>query len=185
MRIIAGAWRGRPIVAPAGFDTRPTSDRARETLFSMLTSRIGTFEGLSVVDLFAGTGAIGLEALSRGAAEACFIERDRDALAAIKANIAKLGAGDRTTVLPRAAESPGTALRQFDLAFLDPPYGKGLAAKTLAMLASGGWLAPGAFACAETGRDETLAPEQYTVDAVRDVGKARLHILRKSWSDFE
>ena len=95
MRIIAGAWRGRPLAAPAGAATRPTADRARETLFSMLTSRLGTFEGLTVADLFAGTGALGLEALSRGAAHATFVETDRSALAALKANIAKLGAAER------------------------------------------------------------------------------------------
>lgn len=179
MRIIAGDWRGRRLEAPPGETTRPTSDRARETLFSMLTSRLGTFDGLAVVDLYAGTGALGLEALSRGAAEACFIESDRAALQAIKANIAALGAGARTTVVPRGAEAPGAAPRQFDIAFLDPPYGKGLAAKSLAALVAGNWLAPGAFVSTETTHDEALAPDGYDIDSVRDVGKSRLHILRR------
>jgi 16S rRNA (guanine966-N2)-methyltransferase len=180
MRIIAGEWRGRRLEAPQGEATRPTSDRARETLFSMLVSRIGSFEGLAVLDLFAGTGALGLEALSRGAAEAAFVERDREAVGALKSNIAKLGASGRAAVLIRPAEAPGSALRQYDIAFLDPPYGKGWAAKTLKALVDGNWLAPGALACAETARDETLAPIGYECDAVRDVGKARLHIFRRS-----
>lgn len=178
MRIVAGAWRGRPLVAPEGVATRPTSDRARETVFSMLTSRLGTFEELNVIDLFAGTGALGLEALSRGAAHATFIENDRAALSALKTNIAKLGAGERTTVLPRSAEAPGTAPVPADLAFLDPPYGTDLGEKALAALLKGGWLAPGAWISMETARGQTLAAEGFTVDAVRDVGKARLHLLR-------
>src|ERR1700744_1452806 len=92
MRIIAGRWRGRPLKAPLGATTRPSADRTREALFSMLASRLGTFEGLGVVDLFAGTGALGLEALLRGAARGVFVEQDRAALAALRANIAKLGA---------------------------------------------------------------------------------------------
>src|SRR3954469_11219990 len=102
MRIIAGQWRGRPLAAPPGQATRPTSDRAREALFSMLQSRIGSFEGLRVADLFAGTGALGLEALSRGAAHCVFVERDRAAIEAIRANIATLGAAGE--VLPGSAE---------------------------------------------------------------------------------
>lgn len=178
MRIIAGAWRGRPLVAPPGAETRPTADRARETLFSMLTSRLGTFEGLRVADLFAGTGALGLEALSRGAAHATFIETDRAALAALKTNIAKLGAADRTDVLARSADAPGTAIVPYDLVLLDPPYGKGLGERALAALRQGGWLAPDAWVSVETRRDEALAAEGYTTDTVRTVGKASLHLLR-------
>src|SRR3954463_12948610 len=92
MRIIAGRWRGRPLLAPTGQATRPTADRAREALFSMLASRLGSFEGLRVADLFAGSGALGLEALSRGAAHCTFVETDRAALDAIRRNIAALGA---------------------------------------------------------------------------------------------
>ncbi|MCE3544070.1 RsmD family RNA methyltransferase, partial [Escherichia coli] len=99
MRVIAGQWRGRPLVAPKGDATRPTADRTREALFSMRASRFGSFEGLGVADLFAGSGALGIEALSRGAASCLFVEQDRAALDALKANLAKLGArGDvRTT----------------------------------------------------------------------------------------
>ena len=95
MRIIAGDWRGRPLAAPEGRGTRPTSDRAREGLFSMLASRLGTFEGLRVADLFAGTGALGLEALSRGAAHCLFVDSDRDAVASIRRNLDRFGEGTR------------------------------------------------------------------------------------------
>src|SRR5688572_30976838 len=98
MRIIAGEWRGRPLVAPEGRATRPTSDRAREGLFSMLASRIGGFEGLHVADLFAGTGALGLEALSRGAAHCTFVDNDREAVASIRRNIETFGATARADV---------------------------------------------------------------------------------------
>src|SRR6476661_3133305 len=104
MRIISGEWRGRPLSAPEGRDTRPTSDRAREGLFSILASRLGTFEGLHVADLFAGTGALGLEALSRGAAYCLFVESDRSALAALSRNIAAFGAGERTWVQTQPLE---------------------------------------------------------------------------------
>src|SRR3954467_10782232 len=123
MRIIAGRWRGRPLLSPPGHATRPTADRVREALFSMLASRLGTFEGLQVADLFAGSGALGLEALSRGAAHCVFVEKDRRAVEAIRANLAALGASGE--VLARDADHaalPGP----FDLAFLDPPYGSGL-----------------------------------------------------------
>src|SRR3954464_15593304 len=142
MRIIAGRWRGRPLLAPTGQATRPTADRAREAIFSMLASRLGSFEGLRVVDLFAGSGALGLEALSRGAAHCVFVDKDRAAVDAIRANIATLGAsGD---VVPGGAEHarvPGP----LDLAFLDPPYGSGLAASALQRLP----LAPGGLASVE------------------------------------
>ena len=116
MRIIAGAWRGRPLEAPAGTATRPTSDRAREGLFSMLASRIGSFEGLHVADLFAGTGALGLEALSRGAAHCTFVEKDRAALDALRRNVAaarrgRAGRYSRATSssTPRRPPAPATS----------------------------------------------------------------------------
>src|SRR3954453_20598968 len=115
MRIIAGAWRGRPLVAPAGQSTRPTSDRPPEALFSMLASRLGTFEGLRVADLFAGSGALGLEALSRGAAPCIFGETARHALDVIRRNLAALGAdGDILALSAEHARLPG----EIDLAFL-------------------------------------------------------------------
>ena len=130
MRIIAGQWRTRPLMVPPGPGTRPTADRVRETLFSMLVSRLGSFEGLAVLDLFAGSGALALEALSRGAGRAFLVERDRAAREAITVNIAKFGAlaelvGNDATNLP-SAKMP------CDLVFLDPPYGENLASGALA-----------------------------------------------------
>ena len=176
MRIIAGRWRGRPLLSPPGDTTRPTADRVREALFSMLTSRLGSFDGLAVLDLFAGTGALGLEALSRGAARATFVEADRRAVDVLRANFAKLGA--EATVLPQRAEGLGTASVAHHVALLDPPYGKDLAAPVLTRLAEKGWLAPQAWISVETGRDEALAVPGFTLDTTRDHGKARLHLLR-------
>ncbi|MCA3254001.1 MAG: 16S rRNA (guanine(966)-N(2))-methyltransferase RsmD [Alphaproteobacteria bacterium] len=177
MRIVAGRWRGRTLTAPSGDATRPTADRVREALFSMLASRLGSFEDLRVVDLFAGTGALGLEALSRGAAHATFVETDRRALAALKANIATLGADAAVLAMPAAGL--GRAPEPAHLAFLDPPYGKGLAGPALERLRDNGWLAPHALVSVETARDEAFPlPAGFTLDTTRDHGKARLHILR-------
>jgi len=172
MRIIAGRWRGRPLVAPRGEATRPTSDRAREALFSMLASRIGSFEGLKVADVCAGTGALGLEALSRGAAHCTFVERDRAAIDALRANIAKLGA--EATVRPIAAESFADGV--FDLVLIDPPYGTGLGQKVLPAIG----VAPGGWASIETARDEAVAVPGFTVEAERVHGKARITLLRSA-----
>jgi 16S rRNA (guanine966-N2)-methyltransferase len=171
MRIIAGKWRGRPLKAPPGQSTRPTSDRAREALFSMLVSRIGSFEDLKVCDLFAGTGALGFEALSRGAAHCTFVETDRAAHDALKANVATLGA--EAAIRAQAAEhfSGGP----FDLVFADPPYGSGLGQRALAQvtLAAGGW------ASLETARDETVAIDGLAIEAERIYGKAKITLLRR------
>ena len=173
MRIIAGKWRGRPLVAPKGLATRPTSDRAREALFSMLQSRLGSFEGLQVADLFAGSGALGLEALSRGAAHCVFVDSDRAALDAIRANLAAFGASGEV----RAGSAEHVRLpAPADLAFLDPPYGSGLALGALASLT----LAPGALVSVETARSEHLAPPGFDIEAVRTYGKARITLLRKA-----
>lgn len=172
MRIIAGRWRGRTLQAPPGDATRPTSDRTREALFSMLTSRLGSFEQLRVADLFAGTGALGLEALSRAAAHCTFVERDHDALTALKANIAKLGA-EGTDVRAQAAE--GFVGGPFDLVLLDPPYGSGLGSKVLPRLK----LEPGAWSSIETAFDEDVEVPGFTVEAVRRHGKAKLTLLRR------
>jgi 16S rRNA (guanine966-N2)-methyltransferase len=142
----------------------------------MLTSRLGSFEGRSVLDVFAGTGALGLEALSRGAARATFVESDRGALEALRANVARLGA--EANVLPQRAEALGRAAAAHHLAFLDPPYEAGLAAPTLERLAAQGWLAPLAWVSVETARDMSIEIDGFAVDAVRDHGKARLHVLR-------
>lgn len=178
MRIIAGEWRGRKLSAPQGEATRPTADRTRETLFSMLTSRLGSFEGLLVADLFAGSGALGLEALSRGAAEAIFVENDAAALRAIKANIAALGAQSRCDIRAVSVLSLGPAKRAPDLLVLDPPYDTGAGAVALDKLKRLGWVAPGAWISVETSRKEELDARGFIVDAMRDCGKARLHLLR-------
>ncbi len=176
MRIIAGRWRGRPLVAPAGSATRPTADRVREALFSMIASRIGSFEGLDVLDAFAGTGALGLEALSRGAARATFIEPDRQAVQALRTNIDKLGAA--ATVVAQRVETAGKAPALHHLAFLDPPYDQDLVRPALTHLAERGWLAPQALVSVETSRDEVLDVPGFELDATRDHGKARVHLLR-------
>ena len=170
MRIIAGRWRGRPLIAPPGDTTRPTGDRTREALFSMLVSRIGSFEGLRVADLFAGTGALGLEALSRGAAHCTFVERDRAAIEALRTNIAKLDA--TADVRAQSAENFGGG--PFDLVLMDPPYGSGLGQRALAAIG----LAPGGWASIETAKGESVEVEGFTVDAVRNFGKAKITLLR-------
>ena len=174
MRIIAGEWRGRPLAAPEGRATRPTSDRAREGLFSMLASRIGSFEGLHVADLFAGTGALGLEALSRGAAHCTFVEKDRAALDTLKRNIAKLGAGDRTEVRAQAVEH--ISLPPTDLIFMDPPYGAGLAQSALDRAAS--WLAPGGWIGVEVHGEALALPAGLSLETERRFGKAILLLIR-------
>ena len=173
MRLIAGRWRGRTLEAPPGLATRPTSDRVREALFSMLASRFGSFEGLRVADLFAGSGALGLEALSRGAAHCVFVDKDRGAIEAIRANMAALGAAGE--VLPGVAEHVRIA-GPLDLAFLDPPYGSGLAAPALERLP----LAPSGLASVETERREAIAVGGFEEEAVRVYGKARITLLRRT-----
>jgi 16S rRNA (guanine966-N2)-methyltransferase len=178
MRIIAGEWRGRRLRVPPGLDTRPTADRVRETLFSMLVSRIGPFDGLRVADLFAGSGALGLEALSRGAAFACFVENDAAATAAIKANAEELGALDRVQVLGGSALALPKA-EPFDLVFADPPYASGSGTAAVRAAAAAGWLAPGGWMAVETARTDTVEPGDWNIDAARNVGRARLTLLRR------
>ncbi|MEO7241002.1 MAG: 16S rRNA (guanine(966)-N(2))-methyltransferase RsmD [Sphingomicrobium sp.] len=177
MRIIAGAWRGRRIEVPAGLATRPTADRVRETLFSMLVSRIGSFDGLRVADLFAGCGALGLEALSRGAASATFVDSDRGAGNVIRANAATLGAADRVQVLGGSALALARA-DPFDLIFADPPYEPGSGSAAAAAVLSAGWLAPAGWLAIETGRGDAVDPGPLSIDSTRDVGRARLTLLR-------
>jgi len=177
MRIIAGAWRGRALVAPAGTATRPTADRVRQALFDMLVhAPWGGREavaGALVLDAFAGTGALGLEALSRGAAEAVFFEQSPAALAALRQNIAACRVAARVI----AGDVLGTPKgAPHDLVFLDPPYGQGLVPKALASLKARGWIADGAIIVAELGPGEVLeVPEPL---AERAHGKARVIIWR-------
>jgi 16S rRNA (guanine966-N2)-methyltransferase len=176
VRIIAGKWRGRAIDAPPGLATRPTADRARGTLFSMLASRLGSFDDLRVADLFAGSGALGLEALSRGAASATFVENDAAAAAVIRGNADRLGAAVRIlsgSALALPASEP------FDLIFADPPYAPGSGSAVAAAVTHAGWLAPGGWMSIETGRNDEVNPADLTVEATRDVGRARLTLLRR------
>ena len=181
MRIIAGEWRGRTIAAPEGRDTRPTSDRAREGLFSMLQSRVGSFEGLQVADLFAGTGALGLEALSRGAGHCTFVESDRSAVAALQRNIAALGAGPRADLRAQAVEYAPPPAAPCDIVFLDPPYRAGLAASALHRVSDPAWIAPGGLLSLETERERSPPPDGFQVEAERRFGKAHILLLRRSF----
>jgi 16S rRNA (guanine966-N2)-methyltransferase len=157
VRIIAGAWRGRALSAPPGDATRPTADRVRQALFDRLMhapwAGRAAIDGARVLDAFAGTGALGLEALSRGAAHATFLETRSAALAALRANVAACRAEGRCTVLAADAlrPPPGQAC---GLVFLDPPYGQGLVGPALAGLRAAGWIALDALIVAEIGRDD-------------------------------
>ncbi|MCW5646530.1 MAG: 16S rRNA (guanine(966)-N(2))-methyltransferase RsmD [Sphingopyxis sp.] len=178
MRVISGEWRGRKLLAPKGDATRPTADRTRETLFSMLTSRLGSFEGLVVADLFAGSGALGIEALSRGAATCLFAEQDRDALDVLRGNLSTLGATARADVRAGSVLGLGPAQRTYDLLMLDPPYGTGAASVGLDKLHRLGWIGADSWVSVETGQGETVDVAGFTVDADRKVGKAKLTLLR-------
>jgi 16S rRNA (guanine966-N2)-methyltransferase len=178
MRIISGQFRGRPLEAPSGLATRPTADRLREALFSMLASRLGSFEDLRVADLYAGSGALGLEALSRGAAHATFVETDTKAQAAIKTNAAKLGIADRIHILGGSALALPRS-EPFDLVFADPPYAPGSGSAVVKAVAEAGWLAAGGWMSVETARGETIDPLDYVVDVERVFGRARLTLLRR------
>ncbi|MCF3933638.1 16S rRNA (guanine(966)-N(2))-methyltransferase RsmD [Acuticoccus sp. M5D2P5] len=155
MRIVGGNRRGTQIVAPRGDATRPTTDRLRETIFNILVHRFPeALDAGRVLDLFAGSGALGLEALSRGAAFALFVETATEARAVIRKNVEALGATGRTRVWRRDATKPGPcAITPFTLVFADPPYGHQLGEAALAALAAEGWLAPGAIAVLEERAD--------------------------------
>lgn len=178
LRIVAGQWRGRKIAAPPGDATRPTADRTRETLFSMLTSRLGSFEGLAVADLFAGSGALGLEALSRGAARCLFVEQDAAAIRALRANIAHLRAQPQCDVRAASVMTLGPVKQPLDLILLDPPYGSGAGGVALERLVRLGWVGPGTWISLETAADETPLLKSLEQESERRVGKARLTLLR-------
>ena len=178
MRIIAGEWRGRKIVAPSGDNTRPTADRTRETLFSMLHSRLGGFEGLAVADFFAGSGALGLEALSRGAASCLFVEQEPAALKAIKANIASLGAEARSDVRAGSVLALGLPKAPLDLILLDPPYASGAGEVALDKLNRLGWINEATWISLETALTEEPEIKGFEAVAERKVGKAKLTLFR-------
>ncbi len=178
MRLIAGQWRGRKIAAPQGEVTRPTSDRTRETLFSMLVSRLGTFEGLSVADLFAGSGALGLEALSRGAATCIFVEQDAAAIRALRANIAALQAQSQADVRASSVLALGPAKAPLDLILLDPPYASGAGVVALEKLTRLGWIGPATWISLETAYNEVPQVKGLETLATRKVGVALLTLMR-------
>ena len=185
MRIVAGTLKGRAIVAPDGQGTRPTSDRARQAIFNVLEHAAWAepLEGLRVMDLFAGSGALGFEAMSRGATFCLFVETDDEARGAIRENADAYGVMGRTRVHRRSAIDlgvrPGSDGEAFDLAFLDPPYRKGLGEQTLVRLLEGNWLKAGATIVFERGSDEPDidTPGYERLDA-RDYGAARVLFLR-------
>ena len=182
MRIAGGRFRGRTLTAPKSQAIRPTADRLREALFNILTHSYGdAVEGARVLDLFAGTGALGLEALSRGAAFVLFVDDGAEARALIRGNVEALGLGGTTKIFRRDATRLGAAhpVEPFGLAFLDPPYGKGLAEKALASAREGGWLVPGALAVVEEAADaEFAAPEGFAELERRDYDDTRFIFLR-------
>lgn len=185
MRIVSGRLKGRAIIAPEGQGTRPTSDRARQAVFNVLEHAAWAepLAGMRVMDLFAGSGALGFEAISRGADHCLFVEIDDAARGAIRENVDAFGLFGATRVLRRSAvdlgEKPASTGEAFDLAFLDPPYSKGLGEQALAGLLAGGWLKPGALVVLErgSGEPEIETPGYERLDA-RDYGAARVLFLR-------
>jgi 16S rRNA (guanine966-N2)-methyltransferase len=185
MRIVSGSFRGKTLAAPKGDSTRPTSDRARQAIFNILEHAAWSkgVRDARVIDLFAGSGALGFEALSRGAAFCLFVETDEAARGAIRENVDAMSLFGATRVHRRDATDlgvrPGGDGPAFDLAFLDPPYAKGLGETALEKLAAGGWLAPGATVVFERGAGEPdfSVPGFEPLD-MRDYGAARVHFLR-------
>lgn len=185
MRIVSGQYRGKAIATPPGDATRPTSDRARQAVFNILEHAAWAPElrGARVIDVFAGSGALGLEAISRGAVNCLFVETNEAARGAIRQNIDAFGLFGQTRVHRRDATDlgprPASAGAAFDIAFLDPPYAKGLGEKALAELVAGGWLAPGAIVVFERGVGEPdPALEAFETLDARDYGAARVLFLR-------
>src|SRR3954454_12173560 len=165
MRIVGGRLKGRNLASPSSQRIRPTADRLRESLFNILIHSYGDpITGARVLDLFAGTGALGIEAISRGAAFALLVDNGAEARALLRNNVEALGLGGVTKVYRRDATNPGPAhpMEPFSLAFLDPPYGKGLAEKSLASLRDGGWLTSGALLVVEEAKAVAfVAPEGF------------------------
>lgn len=182
MRIIGGSLRGRQIIAPGGSVARPTANRTREALFNILSARDDVdFDGARIIDLFAGSGALGLEAMSRGAKWCLFVETDAGARGAIRDNIETLSLFGVTRIHRRSATDlgakPAGAGGVFNVAFLDPPYDKNLTAPALKMLHSGGWLAPGAICIVEQGKSETpVCVDGFCEDDRRLYGAAQIGI---------
>ena len=182
MRIVGGEFGGRRLLTPRSDAIRPSSDRLRQTLFDVLAHGYDdAVREARVLDLFAGTGALGLEALSRGARHALFVEEDAAARGLIRGNVESLGLTGRTRIFRRDATRLGEAgtVPPFDVVFADPPYGHGLGEQALASALAGGWLRPGALAVLEERGDVVVAPiPGFTVLERRDVGDSQLVLLR-------
>lgn len=181
MRIVGGEFRGRPLAPPRSDAIRPTTDRAREALFNVLAHRHGTkLAGARVLDLFAGTGALGLEALSRGASYGVFIEESAEGRGLIRENVEAFGLTGRTKIFRRDATSLGEAgtMQPFDLVFADPPYGKGLGELSLESARNGGWLAPGALCVVEERATAGFNPPAgFTVADERNYGDTIIRFI--------
>jgi 16S rRNA (guanine966-N2)-methyltransferase len=185
VRIVGGRFRGRPILAPSGTLTRPTSDKVREALFNILAHGVEDFgiEGARVLDVFAGSGALGLEALSRGAAYCLFVDDNADARGVVRQNIEALGLTGASKVWRRDATKLGPAapMQPFRLLFADPPYGKGLGELALRAAAEGGWLSAGAVCVLEERAGAAISSlESFEPLDVRTYGDTALHFLRKT-----
>lgn len=184
MRIVSGTYGGRTLVTPEGLNVRPTTDRVREALFGILQHGDTPLEGARVLDLFSGSGALGLEALSRGAHSVLFVETDADARGAIRTNIETLGATGATRIFKRDATALGDMPRDkggpFDLVFLDPPYGKGLGEQAFKSAQEGGWLAEGARIVLECGADENPDVSGFQLNDMRRYGDTKILFLRVS-----
>ncbi|ODN71609.1 16S rRNA (guanine(966)-N(2))-methyltransferase RsmD [Methylobrevis pamukkalensis] len=182
MRIVAGRFRGHGLAAPASQAIRPTSDRLRESLFNILEHGYDDpVTDARVMDLFAGTGALGFEAMSRGAKSCLFVEDAAEARGLIRSNQEALGLTGTTRIFRRDATRMGSVgpAEAYTLAFLDPPYGKGLAGTALESLAAGGWLAPGALAVVEeSAKAEVALPAAFTPLERRDYGETQVLFLR-------
>lgn len=183
MRIVGGRLRGRALATPKDDRVRPTSDRVREAIFNILEHGINDFsiDGVNVLDLFAGTGALGIEALSRGAAQGVFVENAAASRALLQENFQALGLGGITTVYRRDATDLGTAYRKlsFQLIFADPPYGQGLATQAISAAIKNGWLSDDAVIVIEESGDTDieLPPECHVLDQ-RRYGSTQVVIAR-------
>lgn len=184
MRIVGGKFRGKQLMSPADDTIRPTADRVRESVFNILGSRLGpNFDGLRVVDLFAGTGALGLEALSRGASQIVFVDSGAEARGLIRDHIEAFGAGGVAKLLRRDATKLGPAgtMGPVDLAFVDPPYAQGLGELALVALREGGWLKPDTLIVLEEGVDSPVAlPDGFMLEDRREYGAAAIHFISLS-----
>ncbi len=185
VRIIAGKWRGKKLITPKGLNVRPTSDRGKGALYDLLihgkpAARGFKLRDAQVLDAFAGTGALGLEALSRGAAQVTFMENAKASQRAISANVSACQADSVVNLIETDVLAAPRATSPCGLIHLDPPYGKGLVSAALQRLETNGWIASGAICCAELGKDETLQiPEGFRQLEDRRYGAARIVILTK------